>query len=505
MARSIGIVGAGIAGLVTAKVMKQFGFSVTVFEKECDVGGVWSAARRYPGLTTQNPRDTYELSDFPMPSDCPEWPSGEQVQAYLASYVRAFSLTKSVLLNTEVTGASHDSATNQWIVTSTQSAATLPSRTLLHRFDFLIVCNGIFSVPAVPEFAGVEEFRAAGGRVCHTSEFVSLADARGKNILVIGYGKSSCDVANATVSVSTRTTVIVRGLIWKIPKKLLNVLNFKYLFLTRLGEGLFRYIRVRGFEKFLHGPGLPLRNCMLRSVERIVARQLGLEALGLHPRKPLETIARSTVSLVTDGFYENVRHGRLIVKIQASINKLAPGQAHLTTGEVLPADLVVCGTGWQQLVPFFDRETRARITDARGNFRLYRTMMPVDVPNLAFNGYNSSFFSQLNAEIGALWLADYLMGGVRLPSRVEMNSYIDERLRWMEARTDGRHSKGTNIIPFSVHHMDELLEDIGMRLGVFTRLRQWFFPIVGADYRPLTKRLLARHRLAGISGAVERS
>lgn len=62
MIRSVGIIGAGFAGLSTAKVLRAFGFDVTVFEKEPDVGGVWAASRRYPGLTTQNPRTTYALS-----------------------------------------------------------------------------------------------------------------------------------------------------------------------------------------------------------------------------------------------------------------------------------------------------------------------------------------------------------------------------------------------------------------------------------------------------------
>ena len=84
----IGIIGAGFAGLSHAKVLREFGFDVTVFDKTPDVGGVWSRTRRYPGLTTQNNRSTYALSDFPMPTSYPEWPSGEQVQAYLEAYVR---------------------------------------------------------------------------------------------------------------------------------------------------------------------------------------------------------------------------------------------------------------------------------------------------------------------------------------------------------------------------------------------------------------------------------
>jgi len=101
----IAIIGAGFAGLSSAKVLKQFGHEVTVFEKESDVGGVWSASRRYPGVTTQNNKGTYHLSDFPMPASYPEFPSGEQVQAYLESYADHFGVTPHLRLNTEVISA----------------------------------------------------------------------------------------------------------------------------------------------------------------------------------------------------------------------------------------------------------------------------------------------------------------------------------------------------------------------------------------------------------------
>ena len=488
--KKVGIIGAGIAGLCTAKTFKRFGYQVTVFEKEADVGGVWSASRRYPGLTTQNPRDTYEYSDFPMPSDYPEWPSGEQVQKYLKSYVEHFALTDDIHLNTDVVSADWDEAAGHWNVATKQGQHAGHE---VFSFDYLTVCNGIFSIPSIPEYPGAARFIEAGGTVCHTSEFTQLEEARGKNVLVVGYGKSSCDVANATVGISASTTVVARHLIWKIPKKLKNILNFKFLFLTRLGEGLFRYIRLQGFEKFLHGPGKPIRNALLNSVESVVAKQLRLRKIGLHPEKPLETIARSTVSLVTDGYYENLINGRLRMKARVEITELLAGEATLSTGETVPADIVICGTGWHQRVPFFNDELTSKLTDSQGNFRLYRTMVPVDVPRLMFNGYNSSFFSQLNAEVGALWLIELMTNHITLPHPDVMNQSIDERLAWTEARTDGKHSKGTNIIPFSVHQMDELLNEIDLNIGLLKRFTQWLMPVVGPDYKTLMTRLLARH------------
>jgi cation diffusion facilitator CzcD-associated flavoprotein CzcO len=492
------IVGAGFAGLSAAKVLKSFGHQVTVFEKEADVGGVWSRSRRYPGLTTQNVRSTYAFSDWPYPKDYPEWPSGEQVQRYLDSYTRQFGLTPDIHLQTTVTAARPEADGSGWTVSTLDARGNAPVQAT-RRFDYLVVCNGIFSQPMVPDFAGAAEFAASGGRVCHTSEFKRLEDAAGQHVLVVGYGKSSCDVAQAVAGVAASTHVVARHLIWKVPKLLMNALNYKYLLLTRLGEALFRYIHLKGFERFLHGAGQGIRNSMLGQVQWVITRQCQLEKLGLKPAQPFDSIARSTVSLVTDGFYESVAAGRISVVKQAAITHLSvqDGQrtATLSSGEKLPADIVICGTGWHQTVPFLDTAVMDRVTDAQGNFRLYRSMIPLGVPRLAFNGYNSSFFSQLNAEVGALWLADLLGGQLSLPPLAEQNRIVDERLAWMEARTEGKHSKGTNIIPFSVHHIDELLADLRLPLGALTRFKQWLLPINPGDFAPVTTKLLARHRV----------
>lgn len=491
MIRTIGIVGSGLAGLSTAKTLRQFGFDVVVYEKEGDLGGVWSASRRYPGLTTQNPRNTYAFSDFPMPKSYPEWPSGAQVQAYLETYVDHFGFRDAIRLNTEVVSATpaRDGTGEGWTIVTRSS---ISGEQTDERVDYLIVCNGIFSIPAVPAFAGDAAFKAAGGQILHTSQFTAPELARGRNLLIVGYGKSSCDVAVATAALAASTTVVARNLIWKIPKKLANVLNFKHLFLNRLGEGLFRYIDVKGFERFLHGPGKPVRNGMMSSVQGVIARQLKLKQIGLEPEGKLETIARSTVSLVTDGFYEKIASGEIGFQ-RGEIVHLEPGQATLSNGATLPADVVICGTGWHQSCAFLDPQVLAKVTDARGNFRLYRSMMPIGVPRLAFNGYNSSFFSQLNAEVSALWLANMLKGGFDLPTDEVQNAYVDRRLAWMEERTDGKHSKGTNIIPFSVHHMDEMLDEIDLRLPLGTRLKHWLVAIDAADYGGLLPRLMKRH------------
>lgn len=477
MTGKFAIIGAGISGLCTAKALMSLGYEVSIFEKEQDIGGVWSSSRRYPGLTTQNPRETYAFSDWPMPQDYPEWPSGAQMQAYLQSYADHFGITPHIHFNTTVVLAAPLEDESGWVLSlKTKEGDKQES------FDWLIVCNGIFSIPSIPPFPGGDRFRAAGGALLHTSQFNNPEDATGKNVLVVGYGKSSCDVANAIAERSAKTTMVVRHLIWKIPKRIGNVLNFKHLFLNRLGEGLFPWIKPKGFEAFLHGPGRPLRNGMLATVQAIIARQLGLKKLGLDPGTPLETIARSTVSLVSDGFYDKIANGRLGFENGTEIVELSEGKARLSNGKTLDADLIICGTGWHQRVDFLPDDIRSKVTDAQGNFRLYRSMVPLGVPRLLFNGYNSSFFCQLNSEVGAIWIGALLNGTLKLPDDKTQSFEIDRRLQWMAERTNGNHCKGTNIVPFSIHHIDELLQDLDAELPVSTRLVQWLRTVHASDF-----------------------
>jgi cation diffusion facilitator CzcD-associated flavoprotein CzcO len=487
----IAIIGAGFAGLTTARHLRDFGHDVTVFEKVHDVGGVWSTTRLYPGVSTQNGKDTYCLSDFPMPKSYPEWPSGQQVQAYLNDYASHFGLMPLIRLSTPVTHA-EQGADGRWSVTFQPAGGVAQTE----GFDFLTVCNGIFSAPAVPDFTGAAEFRAAGGTICHSSEFLNLEEARGKNVVVVGYGKSSCDVAVGLIDSAASMTVVARDLIWKMPKKLGGVLNYKYLFLTRMGEGLFPYIELKGVEKFLHGGGRPVRNSMLGSVQSLITRQLRLKKLGALPRGSFERIARSTVSLVTDGFFDLVAKGRIAIKRDTAIDQLlvegGRRYALLKSGEKIPADIVICGTGWRQEVPFLDAEVQRKIMDDRGNFRLYRCILPTGVRNLAFNGYNSSFFSPLSAEMGALWIAALLAGKLSLPSDKAQIEATDRRLRWMEERTEGKHARGTNIIPFSMHQIDELLADMGLSIGAMQRFMEWQMPVKPGSYAKVAKALHKR-------------
>lgn len=490
----IAVVGAGFAGLATAKILREFDHDVTVFEKAPDVGGVWSATRRYSGLRTQNNKDSYAFSDLPMPRDYPEWPTGEQVQAYLERYVSTFGLRPSLRLATEVVRAELTDAEDGWMITARRIGAPVSAP---ERFDHLVVANGIFSDPVFPQYEGYADLVRAGGKLVASSQLNNLEDARDKHVVVVGYGKSACDVAAEIAGVAASTDVVARHLLWKMPKRIAKVLNMKYLLLSRLGEALFRYQTLSGrMEQFLHGPGDKVRAAMLSSIGAVTTRQLRLKKLGLVPHGEFADIANSTVSLSTDGFYEQVDRGDITVHRDAEIARfvIEDGKpvAELTTGTKVRSDLVVCGTGFHQRVPFLDDAIAARLVDEQGNYQLYRQILPDGVPHLTFAGYNSSFFSPLSAEAGAIWIAAYLAGVVDLPSPEERRRQVAERVAWMEKRTKGKHARGTNVIPFSMHQIDETLDEAGVNIGPRARTVQWLLPINPSVYRDVVPRLKRR-------------
>ncbi len=497
----IAIIGAGFAGLAAGKHLKEFGHDVTIFEKCPDVGGVWSRTRRYPGLCTQNNKGTYYLSDLKMPDSYPEWPSGAQVQAYMAGYASMFGLEPHLRLATEVVHADQELLNGdvRWTVTTrpVDEQGAPAGAEQAEEFDFLVVANGIFSVPFIPNWPGRAEFEAAGGQVLAPSEVHDLSVVADKELVVVGYGKSACDVAVSLSEGAATTIVVARQLLWKMPRMLMGMLNFKHLMLTRMGEGLFEYQHVRGVERFMHGRGKGVTKSMLGSVQAMATKQLGLDKLGLVPDGGFERIARSTVSLVTEGFFEKVATGELKVVRDTLISELTTldgkPAARLNNGDVIPAEVIVCATGFRQEVPFLSAELQDRITDERGNFELYRQILPHEVRGLAFCGYNSSFYSPLSAEAAAIWIGAYLMDELNLPSVDVRRRRVAEKLRWMEERTEGHHARGTNIIPFSMHNIDEILSDIGLDVSPAKKAEQWMTTTEASDYRSIPQQLIERH------------
>ncbi|OLE27860.1 MAG: hypothetical protein AUG49_03980 [Catenulispora sp. 13_1_20CM_3_70_7] len=455
----IAVIGAGIAGLAATKVLTAVGHEVVTFDTEPELGGVWSPTRHYPGLTTQNTRMTYEFSDHSAPADWPDYPSAAQWHSYLRSYVDRFGFGANLRLGTGITLAKPTA--DGWDLRLDSGEHVEAAH--------LVIANGVFSRPLIPDWPGAVEYVDAGGVVKAPSQGLTLDDARDRHVVVVGYGKSACDTAMALSTVAKSVTVVPRRLLWKGPKYVLGK-HFEDVAITRLGEVLFANPRRFG----------PLFSVLSRAT----VKQQGLAALGLVPPGRFEDIIGANASLATDGFFDAVRAGTIAARRDRSIAELRGTdgpRAVLDDGTVLPADLIVAATGFEQSVPFLDSSLSVR-NDA-GDFELFRNVLPHDVPNLNFAGYNASLVSSLSAEVGAVWIAAHLAGALTLPPLAERRAQVRTDLAVRKARARGKNASGTLVLPRSLGNIDQMLGDIHAVLPRRVRLAEWSRRSYSTDFR----------------------
>ncbi|MEO5998899.1 MAG: NAD(P)/FAD-dependent oxidoreductase [Chitinophagaceae bacterium] len=303
--KTIGIIGAGLSGIVSAKTCLEYGYAIKVFEKDTELGGVWSSSRRYPGVTTQNTKDTYAFSDLPMPKYFGEWPSGEEVQSYLRTYAEKFNVFPFIKFSHKIDIVHFEK--NQWVITGRNQNGSF-----IDRADFLIICNGTFSEPFIPSLTGMDSFVSAGGKILHSSQFNSTEISRDKRLVVVGYSKSAGDIVTLASNTTISAHLVYREPKWKIPRYVKGI-NMKYLLLNRLGEALIKPAdQYNKMERFLGSTGLPGK--MLSFVEKYITKKHMLVELGLLPSSRIKDQAFGEITLETPHFFEHVKAGKIIYK-----------------------------------------------------------------------------------------------------------------------------------------------------------------------------------------------
>merc|ERR1711971_1247553 len=96
---SVCIIGGGVAGIATARVLLADGFTCTLFEKTEELGGVW--ADNYTGSGIQVPSRLYEFPDDPLPRGW-DYASASCITSYILKYARKHGVTSVAWLGCSV-------------------------------------------------------------------------------------------------------------------------------------------------------------------------------------------------------------------------------------------------------------------------------------------------------------------------------------------------------------------------------------------------------------------
>ncbi|KPJ01248.1 Flavin-containing monooxygenase FMO GS-OX-like 9 [Papilio xuthus] len=163
------IIGAGMAGLTSAKYLKDEGIDFTVLECSYYVGGMWRYEGRllcdsfesilhtccFGDLRLNLPHPAMELSGYPMPKYMHFFPSAEIYYYYIQRYAEHFNLMEHIQLLHNVTSVRREG--NVWKVIYNK---VLNKTDHEEEYDFIIVGTGHFSNANVPKFPNEELFKA---------------------------------------------------------------------------------------------------------------------------------------------------------------------------------------------------------------------------------------------------------------------------------------------------------------------------------------------------------
>lgn len=212
------VIGAGVAGLASARELKREGHRVVVYEKSDQLGGTWVYDPRvesdplgldpnreivhgslYSSLSTNLPRQLMGFSDYPFEikknGEIRTFPRHEEVLQFLNEFARDFGLVELIRFNTEVVRVQRvDSRNDLWMVNSRMSGLIQEEK-----FDAVIVCNGHHTKPRIADIPGMEKWP---GKQIHSHNYRIPEPFQHQVVVVIGDSASAHDISGEIAKVA---------------------------------------------------------------------------------------------------------------------------------------------------------------------------------------------------------------------------------------------------------------------------------------------------------------
>jgi dimethylaniline monooxygenase (N-oxide forming) len=427
--KRVAVIGAGAAGLTSARWLIDAGLEPTVFERTGAVGGLWrpDTGLAYPSLRANTSKEKTAFSDLAFDPSVLDHPSRDEVLAYLERYADVTGVRPFIRFGRAVTAVRPSG--DGWTVDG-------------EPFDAVVVASGLFGRAFEPPLRGREHFR---GRILHARDYRDPAGFAGKAVVVAGAGSSGADIAVELAGVAGAVSIAMR----EAP-----------LFTPRMYRGRPYDHRATRLARMLP---LAARRWRARRVLAAEYRRRGMRL----DRLPLNTTPGMDV-------LDEVARGR--VTMRPALVALDENGAIFADGSRVEADAIVLATGYVPEFPFLPAGVPGSID---GVLTLYRLVFPPNVAGLAFVGMtrvSGPVFPV--AELQARWVAAVFAGRATLPQAEVMRAEIEQRIR--RARAVGDDQMRIELLPY----LDDIADRIGAKPPFWRRLRLLVAPVSARDYRP---------------------
>ncbi|KAI4143389.1 MAG: hypothetical protein L6R39_004583 [Caloplaca ligustica] len=549
----VAVVGAGISGIAAAKFYLDVHpkCKLVILEKDKSVGGVWNSERVYDTFYTQSPFGTWEYSDMAMPNP----PENDMYEAsfkakyttqYLESYIdrcvhAGKALRERIQCDFDVQKIVKEG--NAWTI----SGQTSPGNSMTLRTSKLIVASGLTSTPNLPILPGQETF---GNPIIHQKDFGRsniLSSPVVQRIVVLGAAKSAADLVYDCVKAGKEVTWIIRRtgpgpgvfvpspsrksasasysvgslrLIATLTPSLFNADSWWNRFLQRSWIGKRILTKVwNDLDKKILTDG----DFDGRSEE---ARRNGFKKL--KPHTPVIWQNQGAGLINRPEFWDTV--AKNVQVHHEDIKELDKGVVRLGNGHEIPADAILCGTGWAHSLNFFDHDHLTKLglpqpmstytsdqaemwstleKDADREvlerfpilanppehyrertthtpYRLYNNIAPLLDNSIAVVGHVliANYFHL--AECQAIWATAYLDGNINLPALEKRRKDVALFVAWCRRRYLSNGDRGHWLAAEQRTYTDRLMD----QLGLSSHRRFWLWD----SFIPINKKDLPRLR-----------
>jgi len=226
------IIGGGPSGLVTLKTLleSKARFNVEIepilLEAHSEIGGIFRQG--YENVELVSSKHITCFSDFRLPLERPDYMGFQDYLDYLARYCTYFNLWPNIRLSCHVARVERDPDRKGHKITYLDQST---SKTSIVQVDALAICTGLHASPWMPKIEGLENLKATGVKVLHSSQYQCREQVQGKRVLVVGSGETAMDLVYESIKSDCPEVVLCHRSGWlSIPKVLSDFRIFGFDF-----------------------------------------------------------------------------------------------------------------------------------------------------------------------------------------------------------------------------------------------------------------------------------
>ncbi|OLN82121.1 Thiol-specific monooxygenase 4 [Colletotrichum chlorophyti] len=241
--KKIAVIGAGPTGLAAAMYLLAHNTfeSIVVFEQQAEVGGVWYYSEHpttslhvpqtdpfcpqdpplrprpdappvfptpmYGTLHANTVKTTMNYKGAPFQDRAWVFPSRQSIHEYLVEYAKDVRHLIKFSHQVKALDLRQENGRDKW---GLQAACTITGRNFTDTYDAVVIANGHYDVPYIPDVKGIKAFHETHpAAILHSKNYRVPEPFVGQKVVVVGNGPSGLDIARQISPVADKVYLSV--------------------------------------------------------------------------------------------------------------------------------------------------------------------------------------------------------------------------------------------------------------------------------------------------------